>query len=438
LSSNAARVSRTHYTTQLTPQLVGQTVRLGGWVEDARPLGSLVFLTVRDARGVAQAVFAKAELPAEVFERAQRVPRQSCVLVSGLIQASRAKGLAVEVRAHDLTVLNEAVHPLPIDPTGRVRSSVDLRLDSRALDLRNPRVAAVFRIRHTSLLSLRRSFVQQGFLEVNTSRLIGAAAEGGANLFALNYFGKAAYLAQSPQLYKEQLTLALDRVFEISGFFRAEKSATRKHLSEFTSIDMEMAFADEDDVMRLAERIFADLFRDVQAENAPELALLQHRLLMPQPPFPRITYARLVRELQARRVKIQLGEDLTDSLLRQAARQHRGFFWIVEWPLKLKPFYIARSATDPRISRGFDLQYGHLELASGGMRVSSGTELRQRLIENGLNPADFAPHLRAFDWGMPPHAGWAAGLDRTTMVLTGHANIRETILYPRDRLRLTP
>jgi aspartyl-tRNA synthetase len=145
-----------------------------------------------------------------------------------------------------------------------------------------------------------------------------------------------------------------------------------------------------------------------------------------------------VRDLQARGVKIQLGEDLTDSLLRQAARKHRRFFWIVEWPVNLKPFYIARSTADPEISRGFDLQYGHLELASGGMRVSNGAELRQRLLENGLDPAGFAPHLRSFDWGMPPHAGWAAGLDRTMMVLTGHSNIREAILYPRDRFRLTP
>lgn len=413
-------------------------MRIAGWVEDIRPLGSLVFLTIRDAHGVAQAVFPKAEVAPDIFDRARRVPRQSCIMITGTVQGSKAKALAVEVRGQNLMVLNEAVHPLPIDPTGRVKSSIDLRLDARALDLRTPRVAAVFRIRHTALQSLRRAFIEEGFLEVNTSRIIGAAAEGGANLFGFDHFGRAAYLAQSPQLYKEQLTLGLDRVFEIGNFFRAEKSATRRHLSEFTSIDMEMAFADEYDVMGVAERVFVKLFRDVQKENSSELEILRHRVRIPEAPFPRVTYAQLVQELQDTGMSIQLGDDLTDSLLQRAAKKHRQFYWILEWPIKLKPFYIARSAVDPELSRGFDLQYGALELASGGMRVSSGVELRQRLVEAGLDPTSFASHLRTYDWGMPPHAGWAAGLDRTTMVLAGQSNIREAILYPRDRFRLTP
>ncbi|MEM2635224.1 MAG: amino acid--tRNA ligase-related protein, partial [Nitrososphaerales archaeon] len=239
------KVRRTHYSSQLSKSLLGSKVSVIGWIEDIRALGGIIFLTIRDVMGKAQIVFTKEKTPLELFEVVKKIPRQSVIMVEGKVKESKAKDFEVEVEGEKLEILAEAIHPLPIDPTGRVKASIDTRLDARALDLRNPSVAAIFKIRHHALQSIRKTFIERGFIEVNTSRIIGQAAEGGANLFSLDYFGKIAYLAQSPQLYKEQLTLSLERVFEISNFFRAEKSHTRKHLNEFISVDMEAAYFDE-------------------------------------------------------------------------------------------------------------------------------------------------------------------------------------------------
>jgi aspartyl-tRNA synthetase len=313
---------------------------------------------------------------------------------------------------------------------------MDKRLDARALDLRNPENLAIFRIRHVALQSIRKSLIEQGFLEVNTAKIIGQAAEGGANLFSLDYFGKKGYLAQSPQLYKEQLTMALDRVFEIGSFFRAEKSHTRRHLNEFTSVDIEAAFADEDDVMEVLEDTVRATIGVARDECSKELSILNHDL-KPLGKIERITYSQAIAELKKSGVEIKDGDDLTDQSLGVLASKHPAFFFLVEWPALLKPFYIARK-DDTQISRSFDLQYGALELSSGGMRVSSRKELEHRLKEAGLSIESFAAHLEVFDWGMPPHSGWGLGLDRFMMILTGKANIRDVVLYPRDQFRFTP
>lgn len=429
---------RTHYAGELKETEIGKIVRIAGWVEDLRLLGSLLFLTVRDVTGKAQVVFSRKGTENGLFSRAKNVPRQSSIVVGGLVQESRARDLRVEIKGDYLLVLSEATHPLPVDPTGRVPASIDLRLDSRAIDLRNPRTAALFKIRHKVLQSMRNVLTSMGFTEVNTSRIIGQAAEGGANLFSLDYFGGKAYLAQSPQLYKEQLTLALDRVFEIGNFFRAEKSSTRKHLSEFVSVDIEAAYADEHDVMQVAEDLMVRVFKEVREDCDDELKLLRHKVQSPNSPFQRLSYADAVEQLKKEGVDIDYGQDLTDSMLRILGRLHRGFYWIVDWPSSLKPFYIEVRDDKPEISRGFDLQYGYLEIASGGMRVSSKPVLTLRLKESGLDSKEFADHLKAFDWGMPVHSGWAIGLDRLMMVLTGRTNIRDVVLYPRDRYRLRP
>lgn len=395
-------------------------------------------MTVRDAKGFSQAVFARNKVPQRVYDVAVKTPRQSSVVVSGKVKESKAKALEVEIEARDIAVLSQAVHPLPFDPTGRVPASLDNRLDARALDLRNPNVAAIFKIRETALNSIRRTFLETGFTEVNTSKIIGQAAEGGANLFKLQYFDQTAYLAQSPQLYKEQLTMAFDRVFEVANFFRAEKSATRKHLSEFASVDMEAAFCDENDVMKTADSIVVNVYRDVIKNNSSELRTLGVKLEVPDTPFRKVTYRDVVEELKALGAHIAYGEDLTDGLLRRLEKRERGFYWVIQWPTRLKPFYIAFEESNPEISRGFDLQYGYLELASGGLRVSDPKILRKRIEETGLDPSSFSAHLKSFEWGMPPHAGWAMGLDRLTMILTGKKSIREVVLYPRDRFRLVP
>ncbi|MDQ3888318.1 MAG: aspartate--tRNA(Asn) ligase [Thermoproteota archaeon] len=426
-------IKRTHYAFQVNSTLVGQQVRVGGWIEDIRDIGKLAFVTIRDVTGLCQVIVTGGNL-----QSALQAPRQSAVTVSGIVQESKARDFPVEVKVSEFTVLTGALHPLPIDPTGRVESAIDKRLDARALDLRNPRIAAIFRLRSAGLKIIRDALSSQGFIEVNTPKIIGSASEGGANLFGLGYFGnRKAYLAQSPQLYKEQLMVAFDKVFEIGPYFRAENSHTVRHLSEFTSVDIEAAFLDYEDVMDILETVIKKVAiefherheLDLQAVSAKEISVAK---------IDRLTYEQCLEELAKEGEKLEFGDDLSDSALRKLGSLHPGFYFIMDWPLKLKPFYIHGKEDDTRLSKSFDLQYNYLELASGGRRLHEHAKLRTRLAEQGLNPTTFQDHLKAFEWGMPPHSGWGLGYDRLMMVLTGEQNVREVVLFPRDTERLTP
>jgi aspartyl-tRNA synthetase len=426
-------IKRTHYARQLDDALVGQQVRVGGWIEDVRDIGKLAFVTIRDVTGACQAI-----VTGDNVQAAVQAPRQSAVVVAGVVQKSKAKDFPVEVKVSEFTILTKAVHPLPIDPTGRVESAIDKRLDARALDLRTPKVAAIFRLRSAGLQVIRDTLRAEGFIEVNTPKVIGSASEGGANLFGFDYFGKRkAYLAQSPQLYKEQLTLGLDRVFEIGPYFRAENSHTVRHLTEFTSVDIEAAFLDYEDVMDVVERVVKNVATEFQEKHRADLHLAGGRDISISK-MDRLTYEQCLDELAKEGDKLQFGDDLSDAALRKLGEIHRGFYFIMDWPLKLKPFYIHEKEDNPILSKSFDLQHGYLELVSGGRRLHDPAKLRSRLAEQGLNPASFEEHLKAFDWGMPPHSGWGLGYDRLMMVLTGSQNVRDVVLYPRDTDRLTP
>jgi aspartyl-tRNA synthetase len=426
-------IKRTHYACQLNATLVGQQVRVGGWIEDIRDIGKLAFVTIRDVTGLCQVIVTGGNL-----QSALQAARQSAVTVTGIVQESKARDFPVELKVSEFTVLTEALHPLPIDPTGRVESAIDKRLDARALDLRNPRVAAIFRLRSAGLKIIRDALTSQGFIEVTTPKIIGSASEGGANLFAFDYFGKRkAYLAQSPQLYKEQLMVGLDRVFEIGPYFRAENSHTVRHLSEFTSIDIEAAFLDYEDVMDILEKVVRKVATELHEKHRADLQAADSKEISVSK-IDRLTYGQCLEELAKDGEKLQFGDDLSDSALRRLGSLHPGFYFITDWPLKLKPFYIHGKEGNPQLSKSFDLQYSYLELASGGRRLHDPTTLRSRLLEQGLNPTSFEDHLKVFDWGMPPHSGWGLGYDRLMMVLTASQNVRDVVLYPRDAERLTP
>lgn len=423
-------IHRTHYTDQIRNDMVGQEVSIAGWIEDIRDIGKVAFLTIRDIRGAAQ-VF----LSADTLKTAINAPRQSAVIVSGVVQHSKSRDFPLEIKAGKVSIVSEACHPLPIDPTGRLESGMDKRLDSRALDLRDPKTSSIFLLRSTLLDNIRNTLRSKGFIEVNTPKIIGSASEGGANLFGFEYFKKQAYLAQSPQLYKEQLILALDRVFEIAAYFRAENSHTVRHLTEFLSVDIEAAFINYEDAMDLAEEVMRNVF-NVQIINREGCD--DRKTRVPRFPIDRLTYEQCLEELREEGEKLEFGEDLSDSSLRILGKIHKGFYFIMDWPVKLKPFYIHEKPDNLKLTQSFDLQYGYLELISGGQRQYDPVKLRKRLMEQGLQPENFDRHLRVFNWGMPPHSGWGLGFDRLMMVLTHSDNIRETVLYPRDPERLTP
>ncbi|KAG0510888.1 MAG: putative Aspartate--tRNA ligase, partial [Nitrosopumilales archaeon] len=293
---------RTHNIEDVTSGIKGQKVTLCGWVEDFRELGKMTFLTIRDVTGISQII-----VKGEQNEKIHSLNRQSVVRISGTVQDTQAKDFEYEVLAESIEILGKAIHPLPIDPIGRLESNIDNRLNARALDLRNKKTAAIFKLRAYVLESFRHSLIEKKFIEITTPKIIGSATEGGANLFSLEYFGKTAYLAQSPQLYKEQMTIGLERVFEIASFYRAEKSHTGRHLSEFTSVDIEAAFMNHSDVMEVLESLVLDVYKHTSENCTAEQAAIGCEIKVPDSPFPRLSYSVLVEELNKAGEKLKFG-----------------------------------------------------------------------------------------------------------------------------------
>lgn len=429
---------RTHFSNQLTPEMEGEIATLFGWVEEIRDLGGIKFLALRDREGVVQVTTPRGSVAPSVIEKVEGLQRQSVIGVRGEVKRMEKAPGGVEIVPEDIRILSVAHHPLPLDPTGRIPADLDVRLNARVLDLRRPEPRAIFRIRHHIMNAVRNFFFDRGYTEINTPKIIASATEGGAALFPIAYFDREAFLAQSPQLYKEQLTSALEKVFEIGPIFRAEESHTRRHLSETISIDMEEAFIDADDVMERLAELMCHVFQEVKERCRDELKALRRRLRVPEIPFRRYTYDQILNELGEQGIEIAWGEDITTTALRTLGAIHRGFYYIIDWPTASKPFYIKPRADRPEVCESFDLMHGWLELASGGSRVDSKELLIRRLEEQGLSPSAFDYHLRVYDYGMPPHAGFGLGLDRLVMVITGRRNIREVTLFPRDRYRITP
>ncbi|HEX9320152.1 MAG TPA: aspartate--tRNA(Asn) ligase [Nitrososphaeraceae archaeon] len=426
--------SKKIFASWLNEEYISKFVKLAGWIVDFADIGRIGFVKMRDITGTAQGV-----ATGRVLSKLREVPRQSSVMISGVVCKSKAKNLSVEIDIKEITVFGKAVHPLPIDPTGRVESSLDKRLDCRALDLRNEHVSNIFMIRSEALEIIRSFLRTRLFIEVQTPKIIGSATEGGANLFALEYFKQMAFLAQSPQLYKEQLTIGLERVFEIGPYFRAEPSHTVRHLSEFTSIDLEAAFLDYNDVMDIVEELICSISDKLWKMFTTKIFNLNGITSQGQVrDIPRLTYAECLQELNERGEHIEFGDDLSDASLRILGNLHKGLYFIKDWPTRLKPFYIMEHDENAELSKSFDLQFGYLELISGGSREHDTKKLNDKLISQGLDPESFSFHLKAFDWGMPPHAGCGIGFDRLMMMITSSDNIREVVLFPRDADRLNP
>ena len=412
---------------------IGQNLTFVGWLEDFRDMGKIGFISVRDMTGNFQGV-----LTGDLLSDLREIPRQSVIVVNGTIQDTRAENFQVEVRVEKVELLSRAINPLPIDPTGRVKSSLDKRLDSRALDLRNFKISNIFRTRSYVLQLIRKFLHSKMFVEVNTPKIIGSATEGGADLFGFEYFSKKAFLAQSPQLYKEQLTLGLERVFEISSYFRAEPSHTARHLSEFVSVDLEAAFLEYGDIMEIVQDLVISTINDLFVHYDRQMTYFENKQDIMVDKIPRITYEKCLEDLISLGEKIEFGDDLSDPALKKLGEIYPKFYFIIDWPTKLKPFYILEHEKKSELSKSFDLQYGYLEIVSGGSREHDSERLQNKLLETGLNPKSFSDHLQTFEWGMPPHSGCGLGFDRFIMILTNSTNIREVVLYPRDTERLSP
>ena len=429
---------RTHHTVDVKPKLDGKEVVVLGWVRDIRDLGGIRFVILQDREGTIQITVLRGKTSKEVIEKADSLQTQYSIGVKGTVKKTKMTPRGIEIIPSEIRILGIAKHPLPLDVTGRTPAEIDTRLNARVLDLRRDESRAIFRIEHVTLEAMRAFLSEHGFMEVHTPRIIASATEGGAALFSVEYFEHVAFLAQSPQLYKEQLIVGFEKVFEIGPFFRAEESHTRRHLSEFISVDIEEAFATSTDVMKVLEELVHQVCKAVVEKCQRDLEILKYKVVVPEIPFKRFSYDKILEELEKEGITIPWGEDIPTPAFRTLGKIHPHFYFITDWPTKSKAFYINPQDDNPDVSEGFDLMWQWVELASGGTRIHSKDLLIKRLEEQGLQPESFKSHLEAFDYGMPPHAGWAIGLERLIMMLTGKKNIREVVLFPRDRSRLTP
>ncbi len=430
---------RTHYTSSVTEDVIDEEVTIMGWVHEIRDLGGIIFLLIRDIEGRIQVTAPSKKLPAEILEEIRALRKESVVAIKGKVQSSSKAPNGVEILPSEITVLNMADQPLPMDPTEKVKAEIDTRLNSRFLDLRKPGVSAIFKIRNQMFKSIREYFADNNIFEINTPKLVASATEGGTELFPITYFEREAFLGQSPQLYKQMMMSAgFDKVYEIGQIFRAEEHDTLRHLNEAISIDMEASFMDDTDVKNLLNDMMVKLISDINDKCSNELDILDYKIEVPQGKFQDIDYDEAVDLINARGIEMEYGEDLSREAEKVLGDSMDDFYFLSGWPTEIKPFYVMPCEDQPQKCHAFDLMYKNLELSSGATRIHQYDLLVEQMIAKDLSPESFESYLKAFKYGMPPHAGWGLGADRLNMVLTGVENIRECVLFPRDRHRLTP
>ncbi len=428
-------------------ELAGKKVRVCGWVHRVRDLGKIKFVVVRDRTGTIQAVLKKGETPEEALTAAEDLRLESVVCVEGVLREAPTRE-GVEVKVEALRVLNTPVEPLPLEVEGSEKALLATRLRYRWIDLRNPRVTAIFMFKAWVAKVFREYYESQGFVEIFTPKIVAAGTESGAEVFPVLYFDKTVYLAQSPQFYKQFAVIGgLERVFEIGPVFRAEPHHTTRHLNEYHSLDIELGFIEShEDVMNYVEGFMRSLAERINEEPARR-ALETFNAEPPRIPasgIPRIRIREayeILREVYGK--EIPEGEDLdseAERLMGQYARENydSDFVFIVEYPWKVRPFYTMRKDEEPQWTRSFDLLYRGLEVVTGGQREHRYHKLLENLKDKGLNPEDFEFYLDFFKHGAPPHGGAGMGLERIVMQTLGLGNIREARLLPRDTERVTP
>lgn len=430
---------------------VGETISLSGWISVRRDHGKLVFFVLRDRSGQVQLVVTPEK--AEVIEAAKDIRAEYAVRMEGVVKARPAKkGVEpsavptdqIEIEVTALSTLSQPVEELPIDVSQpEMNLQLETLLNHRTVALRNPKVKAIFDIYSALLQGYADCMRSEGFVEIKTPKILSAATEGGANFFKIKYFDRDAYLAQSPQFYKQAGMSAFERVFEVGSVFRAEPSYTTRHVTEFTGLDAEMGFIDGmEDVMAMLEKTVQAVFRHIHATCQSSLAL--YGAAIPEAvPIPRIRLAEAFEILKKEYGK-ELPEGDIDSegerMIGEYVKQkyNSDLVFLTHYPTAARAFYSLPSPENPKLSETYDLIFSGVEIASGAERVHDYAQLKDILEARGLDPAAFKDYLDIFKYGAPRHGGWGLGSERIVQKLLGLASIKEAILYPRDVKRLTP
>ncbi len=422
---------------------IGEEVRLVGWLHHTRALGKIAFIAVRDRTGIAQGVVLNPDkIDVSVLKK------ESIVEVIGKVKAEKQVRKGVEVEVLSVKTLVEPVAEIPFEISrslSKLNLKLDAILDHRAFCLRNQELSAVFPVQAEIVRSFSEFMREKGFLEVHTSKIVSAGTEGGTALFPVQYFEQKAYLAQSPQFYKQMLVGAgYERVFEVGFVYRAEDHATSRHINEYLSLDFEVGFIDSyRDVIELEKEFLVRMIENLGANCKEELETLKARL----PEIKDIPEIRLKDALEI--LERDYGRDtagmtdldpqgereLCDYVLKNTGSE---FVFVTHYPAEARPFYTMSDPDNPDLTLGFDLLFRGLEVTTGSQRIHDYKMLVDNIRKFGMDPADFEFYLEIFKYSMPPHGGLAIGTERFTQQILGLSNIREASFFPRDRFRLTP
>ncbi len=436
MTSALAGIART-LAAQLPSAAPGRTVRIEGWVHRRRELGAVTFLIVRDRSGLAQVVVRDPE----ALAAARRCGEESVVAVTGIATRNPAAPGGAEVTGPRITLLGEPAQPPPVDLwRPALDAGLPVILDHAAVTWRHPAQRARWELAAASLRGFRAVLDELGFTEIQTPKLVPAATESGASVFGVDYFGRRAYLAQSPQFYKQAMVGVFERVYETGPVFRAEPHDTARHLAEYVSLDAELGFiGDHRDVLAVLRQALAGMTAALRSQAQPAADRLG--IVIPEVParIPVIHFTEALAIAGAPPDEPDLAPAHERAIGQWTAQEHGGDFVAVEgYPMRKRPFYTHPQPGDERWSNSFDLLFRGQELVTGGQRLHRYSDYLAAIRARGEDPAAYAGYLEAFAHGMPPHGGFAIGLERWTGRLTQAENIREVTLFPRDRHRLAP
>lgn len=419
----------------------GKEIRMNGAVHTIRHMGEVAFVILRKSRGLVQCVYEAGGTDFDIRD----LKEESAVEVMGVVKAEERAPQGFEIRLKEIRVLSQPAEPLPLAVSKwKLNTSLETKLSLRPISLRNVRERAKFKIQEGIVRGFRDYLLSQGFTEIRTPKIVARGAEGGSNVFKLEYFNKKAELGQSPQFYKQTMVGVYDRVFEAAPVFRAEKHNTTRHLNEYTSLDFEMGYIDSfRDVMDMETGMLQYVMRLLEQEYKKELDMLGVTL----PEVGRIPAVRFdqAKELVSRKYdrKIRNPYDLEpeeELLIGRYFKEEYGsdFVFVTHYPSKKRPFYATDDPEDPKFTLSFDLMFRGLEVTTGGQRIHDYREITDKMEKRGMDPEDIASYLMIFKYGMPPHGGLGIGLERLTMRLLDEQNVREASLFPRDVTRLEP
>ena len=419
----------------------GKEIRMNGAVHTIRHMGEVAFVILRKSRGLVQCVYEAGITDFDIRE----LKEESAVEVMGVVKAEERAPQGFEIRLKEIRVLSRPAEPLPLAVSKwKLNTSLETKLSLRPISLRNVRERAKFKIQEGIVRGFRDYLLSRDFTEIRTPKIVARGAEGGSNVFKLEYFNKKAELGQSPQFYKQTMVGVYDRVFEAAPVFRAEKHNTTRHLNEYTSLDFEMGYIDSfRDVMDMETGMLQYVMKLLEQDYKKELDMLWVTL----PEVGRIPAVRFdqAKELVSRKYdrKIRNPYDLEpeeELLIGRYFQEEYGsdFVFVTHYPSKKRPFYAMDDPADPRFTLSFDLLFRGLEVTTGGQRIHDYREITAKMEKRGMDPEDIASYLMIFKYGMPPHGGLGIGLERLTMRLLDEQNVREASLFPRDVTRLEP